>query len=75
MGSGAVMVRKVRSQDATQVRLAQHENMVQTLAPHRADEPFHERILPRAGGRGQDFPDAHALHTLPERVAIVPSRG
>jgi hypothetical protein len=31
---------------------------------------FHERILPWAGGRGQDFPDAHALHTLPERVAI-----
>ena len=70
MGSGAVMVRKVRSQDATQVRLAQHENMVQTLAPHRADEPFHERILPRAGGRGQDFTDSHALHALPERVTV-----
>jgi hypothetical protein len=33
MGPGAVIVRNVRSQDATQVWLAQHENMVQTLAP------------------------------------------
>jgi DNA-binding HxlR family transcriptional regulator len=31
MGSGAVMVRKVLSQVAPQVRLAQHENVIQAL--------------------------------------------
>jgi Group II intron, maturase-specific domain len=30
---------------------------IQTLAPDRADEPLREGILPRAGGRGQDFGD------------------
>jgi hypothetical protein len=44
MGPGAVIVRNVRSQDATQVWLAQHENMVETLAPDRADEPFREGV-------------------------------
>ena len=53
MGSSAMIVGKVRGQDATQVRLAQHENMVQTLAPDRADEPLGEGILPRAMRRRQ----------------------
>jgi hypothetical protein len=70
MGPGAVIVRNVRSQDATQVWLAQHENMVQTLAPDRADEPFREGVLPRTGRCSQDFPDAHALHAVPERVTV-----
>ena len=50
--------------------LAQDEDMVQTLAPDRADEPFRERILPRTVGRGEDFIDAHALHSVPERRAV-----
>jgi hypothetical protein len=40
------MVRKVRSQDAMQVRLAQHENMVQTTAVQDAEE---------SGRRSLDF--------------------
>jgi hypothetical protein len=27
-------------------------------------------VLPRAVGRGQDFTNSHALHALPERVAV-----
>ena len=44
--------------------------MIQTLAPDRADESLREGILRRAVGRGQDFGDPHALHTLPEGVAV-----
>jgi hypothetical protein len=55
MRSGAVIVREVRGQDATQVRLAKNDDMVKALAPHRADEPFHERILPRTLGRCEAF--------------------
>src|SRR2546425_9238184 len=52
------------------------EDMVQTLAPDRADKALREGVLPRAMGRGQDFRDSHAVHPLPERgtvdtVAIV----
>ena len=47
MRSGAVIVREVRGQDATQVAFAQNHDMIEALTPDRTDEPFHERILPR----------------------------
>jgi hypothetical protein len=43
--------------------------MIQTLPPGRADQPLREGILPRAGGRGQDFTDSHPLPAVPERGA------
>ena len=44
--------------------------MVEALAPHRADEPFHEGILPRTLGRREDFIDAHALYSVLELLAV-----
>ena len=46
MRACAVIVREIRGQDATQVRLAEHDDMVQAPSPHRANEPFRKRILP-----------------------------
>ena len=65
-----VIVREVPGQDATQMSFAQDEDMIQALASDRADEPLREGILPRAVRRGEDFTDAHALHALPEHVAV-----
>ena len=45
--------------------------MVEALAPHGADEPFRNRILPRTARRREDFRDAHALDTRAERLALV----
>jgi hypothetical protein len=70
MGSGAVIVRKVRSQDAPQVRLAQHENVIQALAPDRPDDALRERILPGAVWRREDLVDPHGRHPVPELLAI-----
>ena len=55
VSSCAVIVREVAGQDAAQMAFAQDEDMIQTLAPDRADEPLREGILPRAVGRRQDF--------------------
>ena len=41
--------------------LTEDDDMVEAIAPHRADEPFHEGILPRTLGRREDFIDAHAV--------------
>ena len=41
---------EVCGQSATQVPLAENDDVVETLAPHRADEPLRERVLPRALG-------------------------
>jgi hypothetical protein len=65
-----VIVRKVAGQDAVQVAFAQNEDMIEALAPDRADESLREGILPRAVGRGQDFTDSHAFHSLPERGTV-----
>ena len=53
-----------------QVAFAEDENVIETLAPDRADEPFHERILPGAVRRRNDFLDLHALHSVPKLVAV-----
>jgi len=44
--------------------------MVEAIATHRADEPFHEGILPRTVGRREDFIDPHALYSVPEVLAV-----
>ena len=53
-----VIVREVARQGAAQVPFAEDEDVIQTLASDRADEPLGERILPGAKRRRQDFTDA-----------------
>jgi hypothetical protein len=69
VGPGAVIVREVPSQHAAQVALAEHDQMVETLASDGADEPFDEGILPGTPGRRKDLIDAQALHAAPEGFA------
>src|SRR3989441_8449793 len=70
MRASPVIVGEVAGQDAAQVAFAENQNVIQTLASDRADEPLGERILPGAKRRCQDFTDAHALHALAEGVAV-----
>ena len=70
VSSRPVIVRDVAGQDAAQVRFTKDEDMIQTLAPDRADEPLREGVLPRTVRRRQDFTDSHALHSLPERGTV-----
>ena len=44
VSAGAVIIREVAGQDAAQVPLAEHKDMVQTLTAHRADEPLREGV-------------------------------
>src|SRR5256885_14788290 len=46
MRASPVIVGEVAGQDAAQVAFAENQNVIQTLASHRADEPLGERILP-----------------------------
>jgi hypothetical protein len=45
-----VVIPEITSQDVTQVALAEDDDVVETLAPNRADQAFGEGILPRASG-------------------------
>jgi len=58
---GAVIVREVHGQDATQVAFAQNDDMIEAVTPDRTDEAV--------GGR-EHFADPHALYSLPKGVAV-----
>jgi hypothetical protein len=51
------------------MRLAQHDEMVHTLAPDRSDQPFGKTIMPRQGWCSRLVPNAHARN---RRVTMVP---
>jgi hypothetical protein len=70
MGPGVMVVLEIRGQDISQVALAQDDDVVETLAPNRADQAFGERILPWAVRRREDFVDPHALHAVPKVLAV-----
>src|SRR6476620_5304798 len=63
MCSDGVVVMGVRFQNATQMRLAQDNHMIDALAPDRSDQPFGKAILPRRGWRGRLVPDAHGAQS------------
>jgi hypothetical protein len=48
MGTCLVVVGEIAVQDAAEVSLAEHEHVIQALAPDRSDEPLRERVPPRA---------------------------
>src|SRR5467141_644380 len=70
MRASPVIVGEVAGQDAAQVAFAENQNVIQTLAPDRADEPLREGVLPRDVRGREDFLDPHALHALPEHVTV-----
>src|SRR5882762_1412047 len=55
MSAMMMIVREVAGQGAAQVSFAQDEDMIETLAADRANEPLRVGVLPRAGGRRQHF--------------------
>jgi hypothetical protein len=47
MRSNAIVVVSVRFQNAAHMCLAQNNDVIQTFAPDRSDQPFGKAILPR----------------------------
>src|SRR5664280_873583 len=72
MRSDVIIIASIGSQDPAQMRLAQNDKMIHTLAPHRSDQPFGKAILPgRAWGR-RSVPDAHGANSAHDDAAINP---
>ena len=70
MRASPVIVGEVAGQDAAQAAFAENQNVIQTLAPDRADEPLREGILPWAVRRREDFLDLHAFYSVPKLLAV-----
>jgi hypothetical protein len=54
------------------MRLAQDNDVVQTLTPDRSDQAFHKAILPGRGWCNRLVPDAHGARSAPADAAIDP---
>src|SRR5260370_6711400 len=66
MGTGAIVIVGVGSEDPVQMGLAQDQDMVQAFSPDRADEPFYVSVLPGRAGRSWSVADAHRPDPLPD---------
>ena len=72
MCSNLVVIASIGSQDSAQMRLAQDDEMVNTLAPDRSDRPFGKAILPRRGWCRRLVPDAHGAQSACDDGTIDP---
>src|SRR5258708_4061427 len=62
MGADVVVIGSVIFQNATQLRLVEHDEMIETFAPNRFDEPLDEAVLPRRARCGRVIPDPHCTN-------------
>src|SRR5665647_2912032 len=72
MRSHAVIIVRIVFQNPTQMLLAQDNNVVQTLAPDRSDQPFGKAILPRRGRCNWLVPNAHGTQSACDDGSIDP---
>ena len=50
---------------------AEDDDMIQTLAANRPNQPFNVCLLPRRSWRGEHLFDAHRLHLIDEVLPEV----
>src|ERR1700719_764269 len=62
MGPDLIVVRSVSLEDTAQVRLAEHDEMVERFATYRSDEPFDVAVLPRRARCGRVISDPHGTN-------------
>src|ERR1700730_7069451 len=72
MCSNVVVVVSVRFQNSAQMCLAQNNDVIQTLAPDRSDQPFGKAVLPRRGWCGRPVPNAPGSQSAWDYGAIDP---
>jgi len=63
MRATPVRVPDVGRDDAPKMRLVQEDHVIEALAPDRADDAFHVRMLPRTRRCRHDLGDAHTCDT------------
>src|SRR6201997_32431 len=69
---GIIIIVGVTFQNSAQMRIAEDNDVVQTLTPDRSDQPFGKAVLPRRGWCGRLVPDAHRAQSAFDNTAIDP---
>src|SRR5258707_11076081 len=63
MRSNAIVIGRIVFQNPAQMFLAQDNDVVQTLAPDRSDQPFGKAILPRRSWCDRLVPNPHGAQS------------
>jgi len=70
MGSGSMVILQEVADNASEMRLAEDDNMVEAFPAQRPDDPFHVRRLPGTSWGNDNFLDVKCLHLILKREAI-----
>ena len=70
MRSGLVVVFEAHCQNALQMRLVEHDDMVEAFSADRTYQPFYERILPGTPMGGEHLVDTHVLYAISKCRAV-----
>src|SRR5664280_181915 len=70
MRSHAVIIVRIGFQNPTQMLLAQDNDVVQTLAPDRSDQPFGKAVLPRRGRCSWLVSNTHGTQSARDDSAV-----
>src|ERR1700737_2094697 len=72
MRAGPIVIVRIVFQNPAQMCLAQNNDVIQTLAPDRSDQPLGKAILPRRARCDRLVPDAHGAQSVRDDAAIDP---
>src|SRR5713101_7749508 len=67
MCTDLIVIRSVRPQDTAQVRFAEHDEVVESFATYRSDEPLNVAVMPRRAWRRGVIADSHPPHSGNDR--------
>ena len=70
MRAGLVIIGEVAFEDAHEVRLIEHDHVIQTFTPDGSNQPFNIRRLPRRSKGDWNLLDAHAFDALAKITAV-----
>src|ERR1700680_3870349 len=70
MRSHAVVIVRIVFRNPTQMFLVRDNDVVQTLAPDRADQPFGKAVLPRRGRCNWLVSDTHGTQSARDDIAV-----
>src|ERR1035437_121138 len=70
MRSHSAIIVRIVFQNPTQMLLTQDNDVVQTLAPDRSDQPFGKAVLPRRGRCNWLVSDTHGTQSARDDCAV-----
>src|SRR5262245_48175544 len=70
MRSAPMVIGEIRAKDPTEMRLVEHDHVIETLATHRSNHAFNVGVLPRTAWARHDLGDPKAGDPAAHRLVI-----